>query len=252
VLQRTEGIVLRTFPYGEADLMVTYLTLDSGLRKAFAKSPRKMKSRFGSSLEPFTYSRVAFMGREDASLPRLTQSDIIRPFQSLRDDMDCLLRLSGMAELTIGFLEEGVRSKEAFILFRRVLEMMEAAGCSGLFGLFYKVRFLGLKGYLPGLAGCARCGKPGQRFYVSHGSVICGVCAMRAGLPDEGEGVLGLSKGSASLFKALNEWDIENLSRIKASPAMAAELEGLINAHVEYIISRPLRTVSFTGASNRP
>ena len=50
MLHRTEGIVLKNFPYGEADLFVTYLTPDMGIIKTFAKSPRKTKSRFGSSL----------------------------------------------------------------------------------------------------------------------------------------------------------------------------------------------------------
>ena len=81
MLQRTEGIVLRTFPFGEADLIVTYLTPDFGLIKLFAKSPRKFKSRFGSSLEPLTHSKISFWGKEDAPLPKLTQSDIMQPFR---------------------------------------------------------------------------------------------------------------------------------------------------------------------------
>jgi DNA repair protein RecO (recombination protein O) len=47
MLHRTEGIVLKTTPFGEADLIVTYLTRDCGILKTFAKSPRKIKSRFG-------------------------------------------------------------------------------------------------------------------------------------------------------------------------------------------------------------
>ena len=66
MLQRTEGIVLKTNPFGEADLIVTYLTRDYGILKTFAKSPRKIKSRFGSSLEPLTYSIV--IGQVAASL----------------------------------------------------------------------------------------------------------------------------------------------------------------------------------------
>ena len=73
---RTEGIVLKSMAYGEADVIVTYLTADLGIRKGFAKSARKIKSRFGGSLEPFTHSRITLLGKEDASLPRLTQSDI--------------------------------------------------------------------------------------------------------------------------------------------------------------------------------
>ena len=79
MLHRTEGIVLKGAPYGEADLIVAFLTLDFGLMSAFAKSPRKTKSRFGSSLEPLTHSKIAFWGKEDSKLPRLTQADIIEP-----------------------------------------------------------------------------------------------------------------------------------------------------------------------------
>ena len=104
MLHRTEGIVLKNAPYGEADLFVTFLTLDFGIINAFAKSPRKVKSRFGSSLEPLTHSRLSFWGRENSRLPRLTQSDIITPFQDLREDLQCMLRLTSVLELTLDFL----------------------------------------------------------------------------------------------------------------------------------------------------
>ncbi len=58
MLKRTNAIVLKTFPFGEADLIVTHLTYDFGLINTFAKSPRKIKSRFGSSLEPLTCSKI--------------------------------------------------------------------------------------------------------------------------------------------------------------------------------------------------
>jgi DNA repair protein RecO (recombination protein O) len=125
MLLRTEGIVLKSTRYGEADLLVSFLTRDHGLKQAFAKSPRKLMSRFGSSLEPLTLSRISLMGKEDAPFPRLTQCDIIESFQSLREDYHCFLQLSGMIELTVHFLREGVRSPECFELFASVLRLME-------------------------------------------------------------------------------------------------------------------------------
>lgn len=247
MIERTEGIVLKTFPYGEADLLVTYLTRDLGLRKAFAKSPRKMKSRFGSSLEPFTCARVAFFGRESAALPRLTQSDIIRPFQGLRESLSSMLMLSAMAELTINFLREGVRSAEAFVLFRDVLELMEEEP-RRLYPLCYQARFLGLKGYLPSLRGCAKCGREASIFYPSQGSVMCGVCASRAGLRAEGDDAMPVGAGAVKLFEALRDWDMKKVGRIKASDAMGAELEGILAAHIRYLLSRPMKTASFPPA----
>ncbi|NTU43809.1 MAG: DNA repair protein RecO, partial [Nitrospirales bacterium] len=121
MLKRAEGIVLRSFSFGEADLIVTYLTRDHRLMKIFAKSPRKTKSRFGSSLEPLTYASIAFLGKEDSPLPRLTQSDIIRSFQPLREDFRRLLRVTEIIDMTIRFLPEREPNAEAFSLLLHTL-----------------------------------------------------------------------------------------------------------------------------------
>jgi DNA repair protein RecO (recombination protein O) len=269
VLQRTESIVLKNSPYGEADLLVTFLTLDFGIVNAFAKSPRKIKSRFGSSLEPLTYSRISLWGREEARLPRLTQSDIIRPFQGLREDLGCFLRLSEMAELTMGFLPEGEKNEKAFRLLKEILEMMERGSCA-LYTLIYKIKFLGLTGYAPRLRGCARCGREGKGFYISHGSILCNQCAGMLSREDKSgsmthgngskngsvtlrngsvtrsvtyrSGSVTLSPGSLRLYETLKRWDLEKTARIKVSVEMLSELSGMLDAHIEYRLSKPLKT----------
>ena len=136
MLTRTEGIVLRSNIYGEADLIVTYITRDHGLVKVFAKSPRKVKSRFGSSLEPLTYSKIAFIGKEDAGLPRLTQSDIVKPFHSLREDYGCFIRLAEILELMIHFLPEKEPNANMFALLLRMLTKLNPEHNNDLFFLF--------------------------------------------------------------------------------------------------------------------
>ncbi len=249
MLVRSEGIVLRTFPYGEADLLVTYLTPDMGVRKAFAKSPRKIKSRFGSSLEPFTHSRISLMGREDAPLPRLTQSDIVRSHQPLREDYPCFLLASGLAELTMSFLPEGEHAPGAFELLLQALSLMESQ-CSAVAALAYKIRFLDLKGYLPRLDDCGRCGSESQNFYVSQGSVLCGRCAtVRHTEGHDQAPAMTLTPGSVRLFQTLRTWELEKLARIRASSAMLEELSGMLNSHVEHMTARPMRTSRFEQAA---
>lgn len=262
MLQRTEGIVLKSSPYGEADLLVTYLTLDSGIVNAFAKSPRKIKSRFGSSLEPLTHARISLWGREDARLPRLTQSDIIRSFQGLREDLRCFLRASEMAELTIVFLPEGEKNEKVFGLLREVLEMMESEQ-SALHALLYKIKLLGLTGYAPSLNGCARCGREGRGFHVSHGSIICNECAGILDMEDRNRTFASnngsmtrsvttkngsvtrsvtLTPGSLRLYETLQRWDLKKTARIKVSGQMLSELSGMLDAHIEYRLSKPLKS----------
>ncbi len=240
---RTEGIVLRTFPFAEADLLVTYLTPDHGVRKAFARSARKVKSRFGASLEPLTHSRITFMGKEDAELPRLTQSDILRPHQGLREGLQCFALASEMVELTMGLLPVGKPSQEAFDLLREMLARMERE-CSALNSLIYKIRLLVLKGYAPRLSGCGRCGASALRFFVSQGAVLCERCT--GGLERSGAKVVRVSPGSVRLYDSLGSWELDKTARIKPSEALLAEVRDLLDAHVEYILSGPLRSRTFT------
>lgn len=245
---RTEGIVLRASRFGEADTIVTYLTLDFGIKKAFAKSSRKIKSRFGGSLEVFTHSAIGLMGKEDAQLPRLVQSDIIKPFYAARESYKGLVAASSMAELLIGLLPEAAPNPEAFRLLLDTLEAMDEPG-AGLYALAFRIRLLALKGYGPWTRGCIRCGAEDRQyqFYVSQGAVVCPTCAMKvnaAGHDRQHGRVIALLQGSAKMFEALATWDMSKLGRLKASAAALAELTGLLDAHIEHIISRPLRAVA--------
>lgn len=251
MLRRTEGIVLRSFPFGEADLIVTYLAPDFGILKLFAKSPRKIKSRFGSSLEPLTRSKISFWGKEDAALPKLTQSDIIHPFHFVRDNLHWFLKVSEILELTVSFIPERDANKRVYSLFLNTLDTIETiiTEYSGrgkeritdpsLVITHYKVRFLEYIGFAPRLDACARCGKQGYSFYLSQGSILCESCAKVADRP------IKLSPAVLRLYADLRAWDTTKVQRIKPSNTILAELSDIITMHINYILSKPLKSGAF-------
>ena len=239
MLQRTEGIVLKTTPFGEADLIVTYIAKDCGIIKTFAKSPRKTKSKFGSSLEPLTYSTISFWGKEDSSLPRLVQSDIIHSFHSLRSSLKCYLSISEIFELILSFVPERDASNRVYYLLMNTLHAMEADCQTKLLMLFCKIKLLEIVGYLPGLNGCGRCGQQGNTFYLAQGTVLCSRCSKAQDL------LHSLSPAVISLCANLLDWDMEKLNRIKPAEKILHELTVLIDEHVKYVTERDLRTRSF-------
>lgn len=239
MLQRTEGIVLRTYPYGEADLIVTYLTKDFGIVRTFAKSPRKTKSRFGSSLEPLTCSRISFWGKEDASLPRLTQADIIHPFQEMRNTLSCFLRVSEMIELTLSFIPERDANRKIYDLLLHSLKSLEKNCQSALLLIYYKLKLLQMAGYLPKLDDCGRCGRNGNAFYLSLGTILCEACSR--GLDTS----LRVSPGAIQVYSHLLAWEPDKIERIRPSDTIMKELTALLDEHVRYIIERNLRTKAF-------
>lgn len=241
MLRRTEGIVLRTVPFGEADLIVTYLTPDYGLIRLFAKSPRKIKSRFGSSLEPLTHSRISFWGREDAPLPKLTQSDIMHAFQAIRDKLDFFMKVSRLIELTISFMPERDANRRVYALLLNTLKELEEAGSSidDLIADHYKIRLLDLAGFAPRLDTCGRCGKSGDTFYISQGSLLCKTCAKGIDLP------IKISPAVLKLYTDLLTWETSKIRRIKPSKRLISELTAIINMHIKYILSKPLKSDAF-------
>ena len=239
MLQRTEGIVLKTDLFAEADLIVTYITKDCGIVKTFAKSPRKIKSRFGSSLEPLTCSKISFWGKEDSSLPRLVQSDIVHPFHSLRSSLKSFLKVSEIFELTLNFVPERDANSRVYSLLMNTLYFMEADCQTGMLMLYYKLKLLEIVGYLPGLNGCGQCGRKGNVFYISHGTVLCNRCSKDHNPSNS------LSPAVISLCINLLGWDMNKLGRLKPSEKIVQELTALIDEHVKYISGRALRTRAF-------
>jgi DNA repair protein RecO len=58
-LKESEAIVLRTYPFREADLLVTLFTRSEGKVRGAARAAKKSRRRFGGALEPLTYVKIA-------------------------------------------------------------------------------------------------------------------------------------------------------------------------------------------------
>ena len=270
MLRRTEGIVLRTVPFGEADLIATFLTPDYGSMKVFAKSPRKIRSRFGSSLEPLTCSVISFWGKEDAALPRLTQSDILHSFQTIRNNLHVFVKVSEIIELTMVLMPEKDVNKKTYQLLSHTLQAIEQ-GLTGDCGhqptergsgsslqgeksvlrdtefliSHYKVKFLKYAGFAPKLDACGRCGEKGFCFYVSEGAILCESCAKGTDTPIE------ISAAMRKLYEDLLLWDTAKVQRIKPSQELLADLSEVMRMHIRYILSKSLNTEAFVSATGK-
>ena len=55
-IRNDQGIVLRSYPFGEADRIIVLLSPNNGKIRTVAKGVRKTKSRFGGRLDTLTFS----------------------------------------------------------------------------------------------------------------------------------------------------------------------------------------------------
>ena len=71
------------------------------------------------------------------------------------------------------------------------------------------------------------------------GAILCENCATGA------DSHVKLSQGSIRLYESLRKWDNSLAGRIKPSGNLLAELSGMINDHIRYTLSKPLKSEAF-------
>ena len=151
MLKREKIIVLKTFPFGESDLIVRGLS-EKGLQINFmARGARKSKKRFaGGALEPFSFIEVEYRSSRNP-LQNLKQAWMLRDFRGLRKDYD-RLRIAFYILKTAGALSlegEGEDSRELFSLVGNALLEAENSPRPDTLKLFFQIKLLFLQGVLP-------------------------------------------------------------------------------------------------------
>ena len=73
----TQAIVLQTSKLADADKIAVCMTEKAGLVRGVARGARRLKSKFGAGLEPFTLIRLTYFEKESRELVSLNYADIV-------------------------------------------------------------------------------------------------------------------------------------------------------------------------------
>jgi DNA repair protein RecO (recombination protein O) len=191
-LHQSDSIILKTYPLGEADRIVAFFSRDHGKLRGVANGARKMKNRFGASLEPLAHSRIQFFEKENRDLVRIQSADLLDSPMKLFEDYDRAVCASHVVELLDRFLPEHEPQDAVFRLVRMTVRALEQ-GCPIEFAAcYFEVWMLRLSGVFPDLFCCSACAKQlqsGDTRFLAPGlqAVICTDCDHRsaAGLLSE-------------------------------------------------------------------
>lgn len=152
---QTRGIVLKTVKYGEADLIITVLSMSGSVLKLFARSAFKSKKRFGGGvLEPTHYIEISYEDRRsrlggESDLHSLKEAALIEGFSKLRSDYDRLNTALSMVDTVARLTRYGdFGSAEIFNLLGNSLKACGAAKNLELLRIHFVVRLLASQGVL--------------------------------------------------------------------------------------------------------
>ena len=154
----TEGIILRTYNLAEADKIVVLLTRDHGLVRGVAKGAKRLKSRFGSGLEPFSVVHVTYRQKDAVELVAIERAEIVTSHFALAGDEEFLEAFSYLTELLTSLTPPHDPNE---VLYRMVRSCLDAASASKgsmtSLKFYFELWVLRLAGYMPDWSRCGRC-----------------------------------------------------------------------------------------------
>lgn len=183
-LVETESLVLKTYDLAEADKIIVFLTREHGIVRGVARGVKRLKSRFGSGLEPLSVINLTYFQKDTVELVSIQQADLVSSNFFIAGDLDFLQKFSYLIELLITFFPPHDPNEKLYRMTRAVLETAASNTSSlGAMQLYFEIWLLRLAGYLPDWSTCERCGSAviGDAYLASSLSVNCAQCGVTRG-----------------------------------------------------------------------
>ena len=159
-LVETESLVIKSYNLAEADKIVVLLTHDHGVVRGVAKGAKRLNSKFGSGLEPFSVVQATYFQKDAVELVSLQRIDLVRSNFAAAGNPDFLQKFSYLADLLVTMSPPHDPNET---LYRMVNACVETAAADPetliSTGVYFELWILRLAGYLPDWTKCDGCGR---------------------------------------------------------------------------------------------
>ncbi|MGA7614799.1 MAG: DNA repair protein RecO [Thermoanaerobaculia bacterium] len=181
--EKTEAIVLHTWPARERDKLVVFLTPGYGKRKGWAYGARSLKSRFGAALEPLSKVEVSFLEKESEEIVRIESVSLIRSLFPAQQDLASSVAATYLAEMIDVFAQPDDPSELLYRLLDRVGDALLARVPVLPLLAYAEIWVLKVTGIVPSTRVCIACDLPLERplrYDDERGGFVCPRCASRS------------------------------------------------------------------------
>lgn len=238
------AIVMRTWEFGETDLMISFFTADKGRLKGVAKGARKSRRRFANCLDVFCLSSLEYELKRGGELYFLHSGKLVHGFPGLRSDFSSLSLASYMIELTEILFPLGVVSKRMFELLNCSFSALDKDKNIDKLRILFEAKAMTLGGYKINFDRCCKCGRAyvgeGRAvFKQSKGGIACLKCEQESKLSP------GLGPATVKALNAIQSTPWDNAQASGLTNEMIHEIKPLFRLHMEYRIGQRLKTAQY-------
>lgn len=220
IQRQGEAIVLRVWPFQEADLLVSLFTREQGRIKGVARHAMRSRRRFGGALEPMTHVRAIYAERPRLELVRLDAFEILSSPLSHPVDYSRIAALQTVAEVLEEALPDQAPEDAVFRLTLAVLQEIQV-GRVALPVTYFALWMNRLMGWMPELGRCVICGldlRGGSVWYSAAGDGV--TCR-----DDSRNGSVALSSEAIAIANRIFRGTVRELAQERWPPVPLAHLQ---------------------------
>ena len=184
-----DALLVRSVPYGESDVVATFVTAEEGKIAAIVRGGRKSAKRFGGALEPLHTVRVRIDDKRGGGgdLGVLREAQLVKVRSRVATDLDALEHAGTALRWARELIPARTAEEQAFRTLIGFLDALDEgletpAGVSPRMLLAVTaIRLLGDVGYGLELERCVGCQKPcpetrAAYLDVRRGGLVCTSC----------------------------------------------------------------------------
>ncbi len=239
---QTNGLIILEKSVGESDRLVTVLTREEGVVRAFAQQAKKMKSNKLSATQLFSYSRFTIFKGRDKYI--IDDAQPIEVFFDLRRDIERLSLAQYFCELAGALAPQEAEAGDFLRLMLNSLHFLcKGTRPNSLIKAIVEMRMLSLAGYMPNLVCCAGCScyEADDMFFLPRkGLIYCADCFHASAEP-----AVKLSRGALTGLRHIIYADFEKLFSFSMSPQGLNELSNASEQYILCTIERSFNTLEF-------
>lgn len=256
------GVVLKTTPLRESDLLVTLYTDTHGRVSAVARGARRSKVRFAGTLSLLVLGRYQLGRPPRGDLWSLESGEIVREWVNLASDVVAVAHASYIAELVGAIVPPETPEPEALEVIVGLWDCLADGGPSPAALRAVEMTLLEIAGHAVAIERCAACGsgelEGGAVFDASRGGAICRKCAGGS----RGPGVRPFEPETRAYLAAIAKLVTPKAARavdadVRFQAADRAAGRDAMLAMVSSLVDKPLRSLEYiaklgAAAARRP
>lgn len=172
------GLVIKEENIGESNKIVTFLTDQRGIIRAFVKGARSTKGKNSCASQLFSYSELLlYSGRGGYTL---NEAEIKESFLGLREDMCKLALAQYFCEVMLCMAPKEEKSLDYLRIILNSLSYLENdKRKKEIIKSVMEMRVCVMSGYMPDLVACRSCGiyNPGDMYFsICNSFLMCKSC----------------------------------------------------------------------------